>query len=63
MLVHGTADEDVPIAISQTFVNARSNDPDPPTLIEIPNAGHMDLIDPESPAGLMVLDLVLRQQA
>jgi len=60
VLVHGTADEDVPIAISQSFVEARSRDVEPPSLIEIPNATHMDLIDPQSAAGAMVLDLVLQ---
>ena len=60
LLVHGTADEDVAIAISRAFVEARKCDSHPPSLIEIPNAGHMDLIDAESPAGAMVLDLVLQ---
>ncbi len=62
VLVHGTADEDVPIAISRTFVEACKRDPEPPSFIEIPNAGHMDLIDPESPAGAMILNLVLKLQ-
>ncbi len=60
VLVHGTEDEVVPLAISRTFVEARKGDPEPPTLIEIPGATHMDLIDPESLAGAMVLDLVLQ---
>lgn len=58
-LVHGTEDEVVPIAISRAFVEARKNDPEPPSLIEIPNAKHMDLIDPESPAGAKVIEIVL----
>jgi acetyl esterase/lipase len=60
VLVHGTEDEDVPIAISRAFVEARRNDPVPPTLIEIPDAKHMDLIDPESVAGAKVMEIVLR---
>jgi len=40
-LVHGTADEQVPAAMSRAFGVGR--------LIEIPGAGHFDLIDPESP--------------
>ncbi len=60
VLVHGSEDEDVPIAISQAFVEARRNDPVPPTLIELPNAKHMDLIDPEAAAGVNVIEIVLR---
>jgi acetyl esterase/lipase len=60
IIVHGANDEDVPIEISQPFVRTRQNDPKPPTLLEIPSAGHMDLIDPESPAGITVIDLATR---
>ncbi len=60
LLVHGTEDEDVPIAISRAFVQARSGDAHPPKLIEIPNARHMDLIDPEVAAGKEVIEIVLQ---
>jgi len=60
VLVHGTEDEVVPLAISRSYIEARARDPQPPTLVEIPNAMHMDLIDPQSPAGAEVLNLVLR---
>jgi len=60
VFVHGTKDEDVPIDITRAFMLARQNDPERPRLLEIRDAGHMDLIDPESPAGLTVLDLVTR---
>jgi dipeptidyl aminopeptidase/acylaminoacyl peptidase len=59
-IVHGTKDEDVPIGITRAFMRARQNDPVRPSLLEIPDAGHMDLIDPDSPAGLTVIDLVTR---
>jgi acetyl esterase/lipase len=59
-IVHGTKDEDVPIGIARAFMLARQNDREPPSLLEIPDAGHMDLIDPESPAGLIVIALVTR---
>jgi acetyl esterase/lipase len=59
-IVHGTKDEDVPIGITRAFMRARQNDPERPSLLEIPDAGHMDPIDPESPAGLIVIDLVTR---
>lgn len=60
VLVHGSEDEDVPIAISRAFVAVHGEDPVPPTLIEIPNAAHMDLIDPETSAGRKVIEIVLR---
>jgi acetyl esterase/lipase len=60
VLVHGTEDEVVPIAISRSYIEARQRDPQPPTLIEIPHATHMDLIDPQSVAGAQVLEIVLR---
>jgi pimeloyl-ACP methyl ester carboxylesterase len=41
-LVHGTADEQVPVGMSRAFPAG--------TLVEIPGAGHFDLIDPESRA-------------
>lgn len=59
-MVHGTKDEEVPIDIARAFMKARQNDLEPPSLFEIPDAGHMDLIDPDSPAGLTVIDLVTR---
>jgi acetyl esterase/lipase len=41
-LVHGTVDEQVPVGMSRAFPAG--------TLVEIPGAGHFDLIDPESRA-------------
>jgi acetyl esterase/lipase len=46
-LVHGTADEQVPARMSRAFHAGR--------LVEIPGAGHFDLIDPESPAWPQVM--------
>jgi acetyl esterase/lipase len=60
LIVHGMNDEDVPFEIARAFMRARQNDPARPTLLEIANAGHMDLIDPDSPAGLTVIELVNR---
>ncbi len=60
VVVHGVDDEVVPIAISRAFLEARSRDPVPPTLIEIAGTKHMDLIDPESSAGAKVIEIVLR---
>ena len=60
VIVHGAKDEDVPIEVARAYMRARKNDPEPPSLLELPNAGHMDLIDPVSPAGSTVIDLVTR---
>ncbi len=46
-LVHGTDDDTVPVAMSRLFGFGR--------LVEIPGAGHFDLIDPLSPAWPQVL--------
>jgi acetyl esterase/lipase len=46
-LIHGTEDDQVPLRMSQAFRAGR--------LIEIPRAGHFDLIDPLSPAWPPVL--------
>jgi len=48
----------VTIEITWAFMQARQNESQPASLLELPDAGHMDLIHPESPAGLTVIDLV-----
>jgi len=60
VLVHGTADEDVPVEISRSFVQRKASDPEPPKLVELPGAGHMEVIDPNAQAGKTVIDLVVR---
>jgi acetyl esterase/lipase len=60
VIVHGTDDEDVPISVARAYIRVRRNDPEPPSLLELPKTGHMDLIDPESPACRTVMDLVTR---
>jgi acetyl esterase/lipase len=49
-LVHGTEDDRVPVAMSRAFTAGR--------LIEIPGAGHFDLIDPQSLAWPVVLSVL-----
>jgi acetyl esterase/lipase len=49
-LVHGVEDETVPLRMSQMFTAGR--------LVEIPRAGHFDLIDPQSPAWPRVLSVL-----
>jgi acetyl esterase/lipase len=49
-LVHGSDDDTVPLRMSQAFTPGR--------LVEIPGAGHFDLIDPESKAWAQVLSVL-----
>ncbi len=49
-LVHGTADDQVPVSMSRAFPVGR--------LAEIPGAGHFDLIDPQSRAWSEVLGVL-----
>jgi acetyl esterase/lipase len=49
-LVHGTEDDNVPVGMSRAFKVGR--------LIEIPGAGHFDLIDPQSLAWPRVLSVL-----
>jgi dipeptidyl aminopeptidase/acylaminoacyl peptidase len=58
IVIHGTKDEDVPIELSRSFVGMRQGDPQPPSLVEIPEASHMGLIDPDVLPGLIVIDLI-----
>jgi len=49
-LVHGINDDTVPLRMSQVFTTGR--------LVEIPEAGHFDLIDPQSSAWPRVLSVL-----
>ncbi len=50
ILIHGTADEDVPLEISERYVSAARARGDEARLIPIPGAGHYELIDPGTAA-------------
>jgi acetyl esterase/lipase len=60
ILIHGAADDVVPIALSRSFMAARAKDSPQPELIELAAADHFALIDPESEAFKMVLSSVER---
>ena len=49
-LVHGDADEVVPIAQSRAFVARAKARGDDARFVEVAGAGHFDLIAPSSPA-------------
>ena len=56
VLIHGDADDIVPIAFSRDYAA-------PARLIEIPNADHFAVIDPRHPAWPLVLQEVLEAVA
>jgi pimeloyl-ACP methyl ester carboxylesterase len=61
-LLHGTNDDVVPIEISRRYQAAAAAAGDDARLIELPGAGHFELIDPRTPqwksVQAAVLDLV-----
>jgi acetyl esterase/lipase len=50
LLVHGDADERVPISQSRAYADAARAAGDEVELVEIPGADHMSLIEPDGPA-------------
>ncbi|MBA2276346.1 MAG: alpha/beta hydrolase [Chloroflexia bacterium] len=48
LIVHGTADENVPYAIAEAYHAAAVAAGDDATLLPLPDAGHFELIDPAS---------------
>ena len=58
VLIHGSADEIVPLTLSIQYLEARKGDDPGVRLIEVPGAGHFDVIDPESPAWGLVAEQV-----
>ncbi len=66
-LVHGTADDTVPVDFSRDYVAAKQKrtgkEKEDVHLLEIAGAGHFDVIDPHSAAWKKIEDLVLRLAA
>ena len=50
VLIHGDADDIVPLELSRAYVDARFGDANPPRLIELPGLDHHAVIDPASAA-------------
>jgi acetyl esterase/lipase len=50
LLIHGTLDDVVPLEISRTYTEAAQAAGDRAELVELPGAGHMEFLDPASPA-------------
>ena len=51
VVLHGRADDTVPVGMSEEYVAAALAAGDDARLIELPGAGHFELIDPRTPAG------------
>lgn len=58
VLVHGTADENVPFKISQEYARVARDAGDPVRVIEIPNGDHFVVIDPASEAWAKTVEAV-----
>jgi pimeloyl-ACP methyl ester carboxylesterase len=58
-IIHGVEDDVVPFAMGQQYVSHKVSKKEKITLLELQNAGHYELIDPESAAWLQV-DRVVR---
>jgi dipeptidyl aminopeptidase/acylaminoacyl peptidase len=59
VLVHGTADDVVPVSQSEKFVERAEQLGERPTLVKLNGVGHFELIDPESDAWSAVVEAVL----
>ncbi len=59
VLIHGTADDVVPVSQSEKFVERDQQLGDRPTLVKLKGVGHFELIDPESDAWSNVTRSVL----
>lgn len=59
LLVHGTQDDIVPIAMSREYVIAKEGKKEHVQLLELPKAGHFEIVDPASGAWAQVQKKVL----
>ena len=60
VLMHGSADEDVPPEFSRHYFQEKKKTGENVSLMEIPKAEHLDLIDPRSAAWPKVEGVVLK---
>ncbi len=58
VLVHGTEDEDVPVALSERYCERGQALGDPVRLVRLPGAGHFEVIDPRSREWPSVVDAI-----
>ena len=60
ILIHGTADDIVPVSQSKEFVERAEQLGDQPTLVTLRGVGHFELIDPKTDAWSSVVHVVLQ---
>jgi acetyl esterase/lipase len=60
VIVHGLADDVVPVSISQEYVAVKKKQGEQVEFIPIPKANHFDVIDPQSKAFATIVEAVLR---
>ena len=48
LLIHGSDDDIVPVAMSRDYAKQKKQKTQNVTLLEIPKAGHFEIVDPES---------------
>ena len=58
-LIHGTDDENVPIELSRRYAGAARERGDSVRLIELPETGHFEIVDPRAPQWRVVEEAVL----
>jgi pimeloyl-ACP methyl ester carboxylesterase len=49
VVIHGTADDSVPLELSQTYAAAAEAAGDRAQLVVLPGADHFDIVDPRTP--------------
>ncbi len=63
ILIHGTADVNVPFEISRDYTAKAVESGDPVTLVSLPDAGHFELVDPHSSEWSTVVNSLLMELA
>jgi acetyl esterase/lipase len=58
VVIHGTADPNVPYSISKIYADRAREQGDDPKLVSLKDAGHFELIDPQSKECAVVIDEV-----
>lgn len=59
VIVHGTADDIAPFVLGTDYYARAVSAGDNATLVPVPDSGHFAVIDPQSPAGQVVVDAIL----
>jgi acetyl esterase/lipase len=62
LVLHGAPDEDVPVEISRRYAQAAAAAGDAVTFMELPDAAHMDFVDPASGATAMLFDWLVQSR-